>query len=52
MKYEKNERASDLAEKYKVQYAECSAKEGKGVVEVFDNLAARLVSKFGQNATE
>lgn len=35
-----------------MQYCECSAKEGKGVVEVFDNLAKYLVGHFGANASE
>ena len=41
------ERAKDLAGKYEVQYGECSAKEGEGVVDIFNKLANNLAQKMG-----
>lgn len=41
------ERAKDLAGKYEVQYGECSAKEGEGVVDVFNKLTNNLAKKIG-----
>jgi len=46
---EPNVNGVQLAEKYKIQYMECSAKEGKGVGEVFEKLAKNLVGSYGAN---
>jgi Ras-related protein Rab-5C len=50
--HEHSNLGKDFADKYEVQYKECSAKEGTNIIEVFDELAARLVRSFGDGAQE
>lgn len=47
-----SEAARDLAQKYEINYDECSAKEGTKVVEIFDGLGAKLVKQFGGGGQE
>jgi hypothetical protein len=42
MEHPPAERAKELAQKYEVQYEECSAKEDQGVETVFNKLAKNL----------
>ena len=46
------EQAQGLAEKYGVRFEECSAKEGTGVVDIFNKLARTLAEKYGSVAVD
>ena len=41
-----------MAEKYEINYDECSAKEGTHIIEIFDNLGQKLVNRFGGESNE
>lgn len=43
------EKAKELAGRYEVNYEECSAKEDKGVVELFNKLALHLANQYGDS---